>query len=169
MTITLTSLLHAASADDPESAKRLFEFMYADLKRLARSNLRKSNNLDELNTTMLVHESFLKYVEHGSLANADRGAFFAYVGRVMRSVVVDFVRERQAQKRGGGVACVVISAAHTHASNPFEIRNCVVERCVLDTPSPNNSTNPVVTAIAFSSEVGCFHKSCVIRNCLITS
>lgn len=116
MTTTLTSLLHAASLDDPESAKRLFELMYADLKRLARSNLRKSNNLDELNTTMLVHESFLKYVEHGSLAKADRGAFFAYVGRVMRSVVVDFVRERQAQKRGGGVACVVLTTSMADAS-----------------------------------------------------
>ena len=120
MTTTLTSLLHAASADDPESAKRLFEFMYADLKRLARSNLRKSNNLDELNTTVLVHESFLKYVEHGSLANADRGAFFAYVGRVMRSVVVDFVRERQAQKRGGGVACVVLTTSMAGESGDDE-------------------------------------------------
>src|SRR5258707_580230 len=89
MTTELTDLLRAADPRDPEAAKRLFELMYADLKRLARSNLRNSSNVDELNTTVLVHESFLKYVEHGALDKADRAAFFAYVGRVMRSVVVD--------------------------------------------------------------------------------
>jgi RNA polymerase sigma factor (TIGR02999 family) len=111
MTTTLTGLLRAGGPSDPESAKRLFELMYADLKRLARSNLRRSNNVDELNTTVLVHESFLKYVEHGALAKADKVAFFAYVGRVMRSVVIDFVRERQAQKRGGGHTHVVLTTS----------------------------------------------------------
>jgi RNA polymerase sigma factor (TIGR02999 family) len=82
--------------------------MYADLKRLAHSNLRSSSN-DELNTTVLVHESFLRYVEHGALDKADRPAFFAYVGRVMRSVVVDFVRERQALKRGGDQTRVALT------------------------------------------------------------
>jgi DNA-directed RNA polymerase specialized sigma24 family protein len=102
MTTQITTLLRVAGPLDPDAAKRLFELMYADLKRLARSNLRNSSNVDELNTTVLVHESFLKYVEHGALDKADRVAFFAYVANVMRSVVVDFVRERQAQKRGGG-------------------------------------------------------------------
>jgi RNA polymerase sigma factor (TIGR02999 family) len=101
MTTQLTDLLRVADPRDPEAAKRLFELVYADLKRLARSNLRSRGNLADLNTTVLVHESFLKYLEHGALDKADRAAFFAYVGRVMRSVVVDFVRERQAQKRGG--------------------------------------------------------------------
>jgi RNA polymerase sigma factor (TIGR02999 family) len=102
MTTQLTDLLRVAGPRDPEAAKRLFDLMYVDLKRLARSNLRDSSNVEEMNTTVLVHESFLKYVEHGALEKADRTAFFAYVGRVMRSVVIDFVRERQAQKRGGG-------------------------------------------------------------------
>jgi RNA polymerase sigma factor (TIGR02999 family) len=109
MTPTLTDLLRAAGPRDPESAKQLFELVYSDLKRLARSNLRNSSNLEELNTTVLVHESFLKYVEHGALDRADKAAFFGYIGRVMRSVVVDFVRERQAQKRGGGRTLVTMT------------------------------------------------------------
>jgi RNA polymerase sigma factor (TIGR02999 family) len=109
MTTQLTDLLRGADHRDPDTAKRLFELVYVDLKRLARSNLRNNSNVDELNTTVLVHESFLKYVEHGVLEKADRVAFFAYVGRVMRSVVIDFVRERQAQKRGGGRTMVTLT------------------------------------------------------------
>jgi RNA polymerase sigma factor (TIGR02999 family) len=105
----LTVLLHAAQAKDPEAVKRLFELVYGDLKRLAHSNLRKTSGLGELNTTALVHESFIKYLEHGALAPADRPAFFGYVGRVMRNVVIDYVRERQAQKRGGDLAQVTLT------------------------------------------------------------
>jgi RNA polymerase sigma factor (TIGR02999 family) len=104
----LTELLRGANARDPEAAKRLFELIYADLKRLAHSNLRNSSGIEEMNTTALVHESFLKFLEHGALAQADRAAFFAYVGRVMRSVVIDFVRERNAAKRGGGQVQVTL-------------------------------------------------------------
>jgi len=109
VTTQLTDLLRDADHHDPDTAKRLFELLYVDLKRLARSNLRNNSNVDELNTTVLVHENFLKYIEHGALEKADRVAFFAYVGRVMRSVVVDFVRERQAQKRGGGRTMVTLT------------------------------------------------------------
>jgi RNA polymerase sigma factor (TIGR02999 family) len=105
----LTVLLRAAQTQDPAAVKRLFEIVYGDLKRLAHSNLRKSSGVEELNTTALVHESFLKYLEHGALAQADRPAFFAYVGRVMRNVVIDYIRERQAEKRGGNFAFVTLA------------------------------------------------------------
>jgi RNA polymerase sigma factor (TIGR02999 family) len=105
----LTVLLRAAQDRDPDAVKRLFEIVYGDLKRLAHSNLRKSSGVQELNTTALVHESFVKYLEHGALAQTDRPAFFAYVGRVMRNVVIDYVRERQAEKRGGGIAMVTLA------------------------------------------------------------
>ena len=107
----LTVLLRAAQDRDPDAVRRLFEIVYGDLKRLAHSNLRKSSGVDELNTTALVHESFLKYLQHGALTQADRAAFFAYVGRVMRSVVVDYVRAREAEKRGGGMAAVTLTTA----------------------------------------------------------
>ena len=105
----LTVLLRAAQDHDPDAVKRLFEIVYGDLKRLAHSNLRKSSGVEELNTTALVHESFLKYLQHGALAQADRPAFFAYVGRVMRSVVIDFIRERQSEKRGGEMTPVTLT------------------------------------------------------------
>jgi RNA polymerase sigma factor (TIGR02999 family) len=99
----ITQLLRSANSGDEDASKELFARMYSDLKRLARGNLHRNGGRAELNTTMLVHESYLRLAARQGLAPADRPAFFAYVGKVMRSVVLDTVRERQAQKRGGGV------------------------------------------------------------------
>lgn len=98
----MTELLQATGAGDSAASARLFEMVYADLKRLAHSRLHKDGRVDDLDTTALVHESFLRLAERGKLESGDRSAFFSYVGRVMRSVVIDHVRERRALKRGGG-------------------------------------------------------------------
>jgi len=99
----ITQLLRSAKSGDADASRELFTRMYGDLKRLARGNLYRNGGRAELNTTMLVHESYLRLATREGLAPADRPAFFAYVGKVMRSVVLDTVRERQAAKRGGGV------------------------------------------------------------------
>ena len=99
----ITQLLRSANAGDADASRELFSRMYADLKRLAHGNLYRNGGRAELNTTMLVHESYLRLAARGGLAPADRPAFFAYIGKVMRSVVLDTVRERRAEKRGGGV------------------------------------------------------------------
>ena len=54
-----------------------------------------------LDTTCLVHESYLRFVQAGGLRAEDRRAYFAYASQVMRSVIINSVRERIAQKRGG--------------------------------------------------------------------
>jgi RNA polymerase sigma factor (TIGR02999 family) len=87
--------------DTVRSPQEQFASLYADLKRLAHARLRAAGDRHELNTTALVHESFLKLAERGALLPQNRNAFFSYVGNVMRSVVLDCVRERQAGTRGG--------------------------------------------------------------------
>jgi hypothetical protein len=77
----ITQLLHAANAGDGAASQQLFALMYADLKRLARGNLYRSGSIDDLNTTAVVNESFLRMAESGGLAPSDRPAFFAYVAR----------------------------------------------------------------------------------------
>jgi RNA polymerase sigma factor (TIGR02999 family) len=64
-----------------------------------------------LDTTALVHESYLKFVNSGQLREDDRRAFFAYASRVMRSVIVDSVRERQAERRGGDLTELTLNTA----------------------------------------------------------
>lgn len=82
--------------------------MYDDLRRLARSRLHQHQAMTLLDTTSLVHESYLKLVGARELPIEDRHHFFAYAARVMRSVIVDFARARRAERRGGDASHVVL-------------------------------------------------------------
>jgi RNA polymerase sigma factor (TIGR02999 family) len=97
----LTELLERVHAGDPEARDALFAASYRELHRLARSRLRDGGRDAVLDTTCLVHEAYLRFVSAGELRAEDRRAFFAYASQVMRSVIVNSVRERIAQKRGG--------------------------------------------------------------------
>ncbi len=97
----LTELLSAARQGDKEAAGKAFSQLYADLHRLARSKLRQHKSMTLLDTTSLLHESYLRLVGAQALPVADRHHFFAYASRVMRSVIVDFARARLAERRGG--------------------------------------------------------------------
>jgi RNA polymerase sigma factor (TIGR02999 family) len=97
----LTELLGRLQAGDPEARDGLFAAAYPELLRLARSRLRSGGRNTMLDTTCLVHEAYLRFVNAGELRAEDRRAFFAYASQVMRSVIVNCVHERLAQKRGG--------------------------------------------------------------------
>jgi RNA polymerase sigma factor (TIGR02999 family) len=97
----LTELLGRMQAGDAGARDALFAAAYADLQRLARARLRDGGRNTVMDTTSLVHESYLRFVSAGELRAEDRRAFFAYASQVMRSVIVNSVRERIAQKRGG--------------------------------------------------------------------
>ncbi len=100
----ITTLLHAAGAGDRAAADQAFALLYADLKRLASSRLRRSGELTLMDTTVLVHESYLRLQGGQGTTFPDRHHFLAYAAKAMRAVVVDQVRARQAARRGGGVA-----------------------------------------------------------------
>jgi RNA polymerase sigma factor (TIGR02999 family) len=88
----------------------LFAAAYPELHRLARSRLRDGGRNTLLDTTCLVHEAYLRFVSAGELRAEDRRSFFAYASQVMRSVIVNSVRERIAQKRGGDWSPMTLSA-----------------------------------------------------------
>ena len=104
----LTVLLAAARQGDQEAAGAAFSLRYDDLRRLARSRLRQHQTITLLDTTALVHESYLKLVGAQGLPVEDRHHFFAYAARVMRSVIVDFARARLAERRGGEAVHVAL-------------------------------------------------------------
>jgi RNA polymerase sigma factor (TIGR02999 family) len=85
--------------------------LYPALKQLARSRLRRSGPGTLLDTTGLVNECYLRVAGAGALSAASPGQFMAYAARVMRSVVVDLIRERQAQRRGGDLQRVTLNTA----------------------------------------------------------
>src|ERR1035438_1557030 len=97
----LTELLGRIQAGDTEARGTLFAAAYTELHRIARARLRDGGRSTVLDTTCLVHESYLRFVHAGELRAEDRRAFFAYASQVMRSVIVNSVRERIAQKHGG--------------------------------------------------------------------
>jgi RNA polymerase sigma factor (TIGR02999 family) len=97
----LTELLGRMRAGDTKARDALFATAYAELHRMARARLRDGGRDSVMDTTCLVHESYLRFVQSGELRAEDRRAFFAFASQVMRSVIVNSVRERIAQKRGG--------------------------------------------------------------------
>lgn len=107
----ITELLRHASDGDEAAAQALFSCMYAELKRLAHGSLRRNGGRDELDTTVVVHEAYVRLASRRLLLPADRAAFFAYVGKAMRSVVLDTVRERRAAKRGSGQVPLTLTSA----------------------------------------------------------
>ena len=98
---SITELIHAVHGGEEGARERLFAAAYSELKKLAHSRLRDGGRNTLLDTTALVHESYLKFLASGQLRQDDRRAFFAYASRVMRSVIIDSVRDRQAERRGG--------------------------------------------------------------------
>lgn len=110
----ITALLDDARAGVPGAVDRLYEALYPDLHSLAHANLRRNRALTLLDTTGLVHESYVKFIGAGLIDAADRAHFMGYAARVMRSIVVDFVRRRMAERRGGG-------APHTQIDTAAEV------------------------------------------------
>lgn len=104
----LTDLLQLAQSGDQAAWHEVFGAMYAELHRLARSRLNDGGRGTYLDTTALVHESYLRLAKAGRLRSENRRQFLCYAGHVMRSVIVDIVREKQAQRRGGGAARVTL-------------------------------------------------------------
>ena len=86
----------------------LFPLLYDELRRLARSRLSSGGRNVLLDTTALVHESFLRLHGAGKVELTDRDHFMAYAATAMRSVIVDYVRRRASEKRGGDVEHVTL-------------------------------------------------------------
>ena len=97
----------------PETAwPEAWREVYPELKKIARARLHSAGPQAGLNTTALVNESYLRLAGRvGQLSFASRGHFYAYAAQVMRSVIVDELRERRAERRGGGVDPVTLNTA----------------------------------------------------------
>lgn len=98
----ITRLLQAHHAGDRESFDQLVPLVYDRLRRIARGQLARGGRGRTLDTTSLVHEAYVQLVDETGVDWQDRGHFYAISARAMRRIVVDYARQRTAQKRGGG-------------------------------------------------------------------
>jgi len=113
----ITELLAGTSRGDAASLQQLYALLYPEIKRVARIRLAQSGHAAAgLNTTALVHEGFLRMADQQGLQGETRGQFFAYIGRVLRSVVIDHLRTEGRDKRGGDAIMVTLSAANDVAA-----------------------------------------------------
>lgn len=98
----ITQLLGQSSTGDVSAAGDVYALLYPELRRIAHSRLRQGNGRVSLDTTALVHDGYLRFVQTRALDVKSRAHFLAYASTVMRSVIVDLIRESQAERRGGG-------------------------------------------------------------------
>ena len=99
---SLSALMASAEAGDGSAADALFTALYSELHRLASRQLAKGAAPElTLGTTTLLHSAYLEMAEREGALFPDRGRFMAYAARVMRGLIIDYVRRRYAHKRGG--------------------------------------------------------------------
>ncbi len=118
----ITGLLAAWSEGDRAALDRLFPVVYAELHRLAHAQIRHESPGHILQTTALVHEAFLRLAGTGLAGGAvewqGRLHFYAVAANIMRRVLVDTARRRDAQRRGGGVVHVPFDEALRASPQP---------------------------------------------------
>ncbi len=90
-----------STAESADARADLFTVLYAQLRQIAQSALRRSGSLLTVSPTTLLHEAYLRISGREGPQFSDRGRFMAYASRAMRNLVIDFVRDRHALKRGG--------------------------------------------------------------------
>ena len=97
----IASLIASVEHGDAGAPEALFTALYAELHRLARRELSRNARGMTLGVTTLLHEAYLDISGRDHVAFPDRARFMAYAARVMRGLILQYVRQRQAQKRGG--------------------------------------------------------------------
>src|SRR5260370_24194092 len=107
----VTGLLRKWSEGDAAAVDELTPLVYSELRRLAHRYLRRERADHTLRSTELVHEAYLRLVDQKQASWQNRAHFFAVSGQIMRRILVDYARARQAGKRGGGAATLVLNEA----------------------------------------------------------
>jgi RNA polymerase sigma factor (TIGR02999 family) len=117
----LEQLIQSAERGDAASSAELFRVLYGELHRLAQRELRRGAFLT-MSPTTLLHETYLKLSGRESAAFPDRVRFLAYASRAMRGLIIDYVRTRRAQKRGGGFEITSLpTEVPAHATDDAEL------------------------------------------------
>jgi RNA polymerase sigma factor (TIGR02999 family) len=128
----LTQLFDAVNAGDRGAIDRLIAVMYRDMRQLARRRLNASARGNSLETTGLIHECYLRFLKVGRLRVTDRAHFLSYASRVMRSIIVDFVRKHHAERRGGAALQITLNTQlvddlHTSEEHLIRINDALEE------------------------------------------
>ena len=101
VTQTVTRLLEEVRNGNEAAVDRLFVVVYDELHERAHAQRRRWHGDNTLNTTALIHEAYLKLVDQEEAAWENRAHFLAVAATAMRHILINYARDRRAQKRGG--------------------------------------------------------------------
>jgi RNA polymerase sigma factor (TIGR02999 family) len=117
----VTELLAKWCAGDEESLHRLVPLVYNELRRLAHYHLRKERSDHTLQTTALVHEAYLCLMKQEPMDFENRAHFFAICAQLMRQILIQYARRRNAAKRGGGFKVTLDGAVALPESRSLDL------------------------------------------------
>jgi RNA polymerase sigma factor (TIGR02999 family) len=115
---TIADLIVSTDGGDAGAADALFSALYRELHHLARRQLARDGGRLSLGATTLLHEAYLDMSGRPGPQFPDRARFMGYAARVMRSLIVDHVRDRKALKRGGAFEITALETGVDVASPP---------------------------------------------------
>jgi RNA polymerase sigma factor (TIGR02999 family) len=98
---SISSLISAAEKGDRTAAEALFAALYSELHRLAKRELARQGVPLSLSPTTLLHQAYIEVAGRDRVSFPDEARFMGYAARVMRGLIIDHARNRQALKRGG--------------------------------------------------------------------
>jgi RNA polymerase sigma factor (TIGR02999 family) len=116
----LSSLIAAAETGESSATEALFSALYAELHGMAKRELARRGGPSTLSVTTLLHEAYLNMAARDDADFPDRARFMGYAARVMRGLIIDHARNRQAQKRGGQFE--ITSLENENVGNPADER-----------------------------------------------
>ena len=120
MDSNLSSLIAAAETGDGSATEALFSALYSELHRMARRQLARGGGGVSLSVTTLLHEAYLDMAGRNQVQFPDEARFMGYAARVMRNLIINYARDRQAQKRGG--LFVITSLDNENSKEPVNER-----------------------------------------------
>lgn len=101
VTESITALLQSAQRGDRAATDAVFAALYDELHRMARRELSRRGGNVTLGATTLLHDAYVNLAEREGVTFPDRSRYMGYASKVMRRLIIDYARSRQAQKRGG--------------------------------------------------------------------
>ena len=117
----VTELLQRWSAGDAKARDALVVEVYDELRTIARRHLRRESRGESLAPTGLVHEAYARLIDQSRAQFQNRGHFFAIASQVVRRVLVDRARARNAQKRGAGEVMLSFAEGETPGLQTLDV------------------------------------------------
>ena len=117
----VTQLLQKWSGGDSRALDELTPLVYSEVRKLARSYLRRERPDHTLQATALVNEAYIRLIDQRRVQWQSRAHFFGIAAQMMRRVLVDHARMRKADKRGSGAEAVVLDEALLSIERPVDL------------------------------------------------